>query len=237
MFFSQLVFSWVLGEINGKIFDLNLQIRKKSLKYWKKIDYVPFMTKNKVGKAIFLKSAVFPQDYPRPGKIEIALAGRSNSGKSSFINALVGSKIAKVSQVPGKTRLLNFFSVGDHYILVDMPGYGFAARSGQEMEEWTQMVESYLTVRENLGGLLLTMDIRRKWDQEEKMLKEFCERVGLPLIVVLTKADKISRAQANQAVQTMKNKNHLNNVFAVSNLESSSVRAVEEFFFNEWVKK
>jgi GTP-binding protein len=194
-------------------------------------------SKGKAGQAVFIKSAVYPQDYPRPGKIEVALAGRSNSGKSSFINALVGSKIAKVSQVPGKTRLLNFFAVGDQYILVDMPGYGFAARSGKEMEEWSQMVEGYLTVRETLGGLLLTMDIRRKWDQEEKMLKEFCDRVGLPLIVILTKADKVSRAQGIQAVQLMKKANHLKSVFAVSNMDVFTVRLVEEFFYLAWVKK
>lgn len=193
------------------------------------------LAKNKIGRAIFVKSAVFPQDYPLPGKMEIAIAGRSNAGKSSFINTLVGSKIAKVSQVPGKTRLLNFFDIGGKYILVDMPGYGFAARSRGEQEDWSQMVESYLTIRESLGGLLLIMDIRRSWDEEEQMLKEFTDRVGLPMIVVLTKADRISKSQALRAQQVIKKASDVKHVFVVSNLQISSVRSVEDFFFAEWI--
>ncbi len=193
------------------------------------------LAKNKIGRAIFVKSAVFPQDYPLPGKMEIAIAGRSNAGKSSFINTLVGSKIAKVSQVPGKTRLLNFFDIGGKYILVDMPGYGFAARSRGEQEDWSQMVESYLTIRESLGGLLLIMDIRRSWDEEEQMLKEFTDRVGLPMIVVLTKADRISKSQALRAQQVIKKTSDVKHVFVVSNMQISSVRSVEDFFFAEWI--
>ncbi len=193
------------------------------------------LAKNKIGRAIFVKSAVFPQDYPLPGKMEIAIAGRSNAGKSSFINTLVGSKIAKVSQVPGKTRLLNFFDIGGKYILVDMPGYGFAARSRGELEDWSQMVESYLTIRESLGGLLLIMDIRRSWDEEEQMLKEFTDRVGLPMIVVLTKADRISKSQALRAQQVIKKTSDVKHVFVVSNMQISSVRSVEDFFFAEWI--
>lgn len=193
------------------------------------------LAKNKIGRAIFVKSAVFPQDYPLPGKMEIAIAGRSNAGKSSFINTLVGSKIAKVSQVPGKTRLLNFFDIGGKYILVDMPGYGFAARSRGEQEDWSQMVESYLTIRGSLGGLLLIMDIRRSWDEEEQMLKEFTDRVGLPMIVVLTKADRISKSQALRAQQVIKKTSDVKHVFVVSNMQISSVRSVEDFFFAEWI--
>ena len=89
----------------------------------------------------FLKSAVWPKDYPEADRPEIALIGRSNAGKSSLLNALVSQKAAKVSQTPGKTRLLNFFDFGDHYRLVDMPGYGFAARSGDEILAWEKMIK------------------------------------------------------------------------------------------------
>src|SRR6478752_7250400 len=106
----------------------------------------------------FIKSAVLPKDYPIHKMAEVAIAGRSNAGKSSFINALTRDKVAKVSSTPGKTRLLNFFNMADSYVLVDMPGYGFASRSNSEVLEWHEMIETYLMSRENLVGLILVMD-------------------------------------------------------------------------------
>lgn len=95
----------------------------------------------------FLRSGVNGKDFPSPDMPEVALVGRSNAGKSSFLNALAKRKVARVSSAPGKTRLLNFFSAGDHYRLVDMPGYGFAARSANEIKSWQQMIERYLEER------------------------------------------------------------------------------------------
>lgn len=184
----------------------------------------------------FIKSAVLEKDYPQTTKLEIAIAGRSNAGKSSFINALAKNKVAKVSSTPGKTRLLNFFSMEDSYVLVDMPGYGFAARSNDEMHEWRQMIETYLMSREQLAGLLLVMDIRRSWTAEEELLKRFSDERGFPMAVILTKADKLSRSQMLQAVAKMKKSSGLSSVFGVSTLKKIGQDEVEEYIFENWVK-
>ncbi|MGZ3772415.1 MAG: ribosome biogenesis GTP-binding protein YihA/YsxC [Pseudobdellovibrionaceae bacterium] len=184
----------------------------------------------------FIKSAVLAKDYPLHKKSEVAIAGRSNAGKSSFINALAKGKVAKVSSTPGKTRLLNFFDMEDSYVLVDMPGYGFAARSGNEMVEWHKMIETYLMTRENLSGLLLVMDIRRSWTDDEELLKKFSDERGFPLAVILTKADKMSRSQMLQAVAKIKKTSGLSAVFPVSALKKEGQNEVEEFIFENWIK-
>lgn len=185
----------------------------------------------------FIKSAVLDKDYPVSKFAEVAIAGRSNAGKSSFINALTKGKIAKVSSTPGKTRLLNFFNMADSYVLVDMPGYGFAARAGDEVVEWHQMIETYLMTRENLVGLLLVMDIRRDWSEDEELLKKFSDRRGFPMAVALTKADKMTRNHANQAVAKVKKMSGLSAVFAVSSLKKTGQDEVEEYMFENWVKE
>jgi GTP-binding protein len=183
----------------------------------------------------YLKSAVHPKDYPDMKKPEVAVAGRSNAGKSSFLNAISGSKTAHVSQTPGKTRLLNFFDFGDHYRFVDMPGYGFAARSGNEMKEWTQMIELYLSTRENLQGLVLIMDIRREWTEEEEILKEFSSQIDLPICVVLTKADKCSKQEKKELHQKQMKLSQLSDVFPVSSQTKEGVEGVEEFIYRQWI--
>lgn len=185
----------------------------------------------------FIKSAVLPKDYPLSPKAEIAIAGRSNAGKSSFINALSKGKVAKVSSTPGKTRLLNFFAMEDSYVLVDMPGYGFAARSGDEVVEWHQMIETYLMNREQLRGLLLIMDIRREWTEDEELLKKFSDQRGFPMAVVLTKADKMTRNHINQAVAKVKKMSGLSAVFPVSSLKKTGQDEVEDYMYDNWVKE
>lgn len=188
------------------------------------------------GPVKFIKSAVLPKDYPKTGKKEIAIAGRSNAGKSSFLNAIANSKIAKVSNTPGKTRLLNFFSRGDNYVLVDMPGYGFAARSGNEMREWHTMIENYLSMREELVGLVLVMDSRREWTEDEELLKAYTDSRGLPMAVVLTKSDKLTRNEINQAVARIKRAAATEAVFMTSALKNIGQEEVEEYLFENWVK-
>lgn len=183
----------------------------------------------------FIKSAVLEKDYPVHKKAEVAIAGRSNAGKSSFINGLATNKIAKVSSTPGKTRLLNFFDM-DSFVLVDMPGYGFAARSGDEIRDWHKMIEVYLNSRESLAGLILIMDIRRSWSEDEELLRRFSETQGFPLAVVLTKADKMSRSQMLQAVNKLKKETGLSAVFATSALKKTGQEEVEDYIYDNWIK-
>ena len=185
----------------------------------------------------FIKSAVLAKDYPNHNMAEVAIAGRSNAGKSSFINGLAKSKIAKVSSTPGKTRLLNFFNMEDSYVLTDMPGYGFAARSGNELREWQQMIETYLTTRENLKGLILVMDIRRSWTNDEEIMRRFSEKHGFPIAVVLAKSDKMSHSQKLQAVAKIKKATGLSAVFASSALKKEGPEEVENYIFEHWIKE
>lgn len=184
----------------------------------------------------FLKSAVFPADFPAANRPEVALAGRSNAGKSSFLNAISKRTVAKVSQEPGKTRLLNFFDVGKSYRLVDMPGYGFAKRSGDEVKSWGQMIEGYLSQRENLAGLILVMDIKRDWTQEEEMLADFMWKRDLPLCLVLTKADQLKPNEIEKRINIIQTQSAEEAVFAVSNVKKNGTEFVEDYVFKQWVK-
>ncbi|MGZ3746612.1 MAG: ribosome biogenesis GTP-binding protein YihA/YsxC [Pseudobdellovibrionaceae bacterium] len=188
------------------------------------------------GNIKFIKSAVLPKDYPQTGKKEIAIAGRSNAGKSSFLNALGNTKIAKVSNTPGKTRLLNFFSRGESYVLVDMPGYGFAARSGDEVRQWHTMIENYLSLREELVGLVLVMDSRRDWTEDEELLKAFTDSRGLPLAVILTKSDKLNRNDIQKALRKIKKDAATEAVFMTSALKKEGQASAEEYIFENWIK-
>jgi len=143
--------------------------------------------------AEFITSAAKPSQYPEGTLPEIAFAGRSNVGKSSLINTLVNRKnLVKTSATPGKTRLVNFFSVNGRFVFVDLPGYGYAKVSKQERARWKPMVESYLTGRANLKGVILLQDIRRDPGAEEQDLIDFLHHANLPVLLVFTKADKLS---------------------------------------------
>lgn len=184
----------------------------------------------------FVKSAKSPKDFPEGKLKEVAVLGRSNAGKSSLINLLARSnKVALVSNKPGKTRLLNFFTYQNKFLLVDMPGYGFSSRSGDEQASWQEMIESYLFNREQLEGLVLVMDIRREWEEEEEMVKGWASREGFGLMVVLTKADKLSRSAAMNRLQVIQKSAALEGVFAVSVLKKEGHEAVESYIFNQWI--
>jgi GTP-binding protein len=183
----------------------------------------------------YLKSAVHPVDFPEADRPEVAIAGRSNAGKSSFLNVIAKSKVAHVSQTPGKTRLLNFFDFGQHYRFVDMPGYGFAARSGDEIVDWTKMIETYLSIRENLRGLVLIMDSRRDWSKDEEVLKKFCNKIGLPMCVVLTKGDKCSNKERAGFLKKIKASSELATVFMTSAQTEEGIKEVEEFIYRDWI--
>ncbi|MFO8048899.1 MAG: ribosome biogenesis GTP-binding protein YihA/YsxC [Desulfosudaceae bacterium] len=144
--------------------------------------------------ADFVTSAVEPARYPEEDLPEIAFAGRSNVGKSSLINCLVNRKnLVKTSSTPGKTRLINFFSVNDRLLLVDLPGYGYARVSRQEQKKWGPMVETYLAGRKQLRGVVLLIDLRRMPREEEFQIRDWLTHYQTPCLIVLTKADKLKK--------------------------------------------
>lgn len=142
----------------------------------------------------FVKSAVKHDQYPDYDLPEIAFAGRSNVGKSSLINTLIQRKgLVKTSSKPGCTQLINFFLMNEELSLVDLPGYGYAKVSKKIRAQWRPMVEQYLEYRRNLLGLLLLIDIRRDPGKEEFEMVEWLELNEMPYLVILTKADKLSK--------------------------------------------
>ena len=144
----------------------------------------------------FLTSAVRSEQYPPAGVPEIAFAGRSNVGKSSLINLLMNrKKLAKVSQNPGKTRTINFFTVNDAFRIVDLPGYGFARVSKAEAEKWGPMMEEYLSSRPDLRKVVQLVDIRHAPSAQDRQMYEYLQYYGLDGLVVATKADKVSRSE------------------------------------------
>lgn len=141
-------------------------------------------------------SAVRPEQYPETDLPEYALAGRSNVGKSSFINTMIRRKsMARISQKPGKTQTLNFYKIEEALFFVDVPGYGFAKVSKTEREKWGVMIETYITSREQLRGVIQIVDLRHKPTEDDRMMYEFLKYYGIPVIVVATKADKIPRSK------------------------------------------
>lgn len=141
-------------------------------------------------------SAVRPEQYPETDLPEYALAGRSNVGKSSFINTMIRRKsMARISQKPGKTQTLNFYKIEEALFFVDVPGYGFAKVSKTEREKWGVMIETYITSREQLRGVIQIVDLRHKPTEDDRMMYEFLKYYDIPVIVIATKVDKIPRSK------------------------------------------
>lgn len=155
-----------------------------------------------VNEATFIKSAVHPPDYPdTEGLPELAIAGRSNVGKSSLINTLVNRrKLAKVSNTPGRTQLLNFFRVDDRFVICDLPGYGYAKVPAAIRAQWGSMIETYLATREPLRALLLLVDVRREPGQWEHDLIAWLTHHGRAVLPVVTKIDKLSVSKRKPAI-------------------------------------
>jgi GTP-binding protein len=150
--------------------------------------------------AEFIKSTVKPAHYPPAELPEIAFAGRSNVGKSSLINTLVNRKrLVKTSSTPGRTQLINFFDINETFSFVDLPGYGYAKVPARIQKDWGPMIETYLSTRKTLKGVVLIMDIRRTPRQEEIDFIGWLDSFTIPAILVVTKADKLSKTrQAKQ---------------------------------------
>jgi GTP-binding protein len=135
---------------------------------------------------------------------EVAFAGRSNVGKSSLLNTLVGrKKIARVSKTPGRTREINFFRVNDTFVLVDLPGYGYAKISKERKADWKPLIQSYLKLTPQLRGIVLLLDIRREPSEDDRAMLDFLSEVEIPTIVAVTKADKLTRSAIDATVSTL----------------------------------
>jgi GTP-binding protein len=161
--------------------------------------------KMKINNPEYILSAVYPKDYPFHHLPEIALAGRSNVGKSSLINKVVNrKKMAFTSSKPGKTQTINFYQIDNYFYFVDLPGYGFARVSKEEKEEWGRMIESYLIERENLEALLLVVDARHKPTQDDIQMFNWILQMNMPAMVVATKVDKIKNSQKKKQERLIK---------------------------------
>lgn len=150
----------------------------------------------KIKSAEYVLSGVKLEQYPQDGLPEIALAGRSNVGKSSLINVLVNRRgLARVSQQPGKTQTINFYLINREFYLVDFPGYGYAKVSQQIRKQWGKMIEEYLYNRPNLVGVIQLVDIRHAPSQDDVQMFQWLKTYQSQIIIACTKADKISRGR------------------------------------------
>ncbi|WML47358.1 ribosome biogenesis GTP-binding protein YihA/YsxC [Neobacillus sp. PS3-34] len=150
-------------------------------------------------------SAVKPDQYPEGDLPEFALAGRSNVGKSSFINKLLNRKgLARISSKPGKTQTLNFYIINEVLHFVDVPGYGYAKVSKSERAAWGKMIETYITSREQLKAVVLIIDLRHQPTQDDVMMYEFLKHYEIPCIVIATKCDKIPKGKWQKHLKVVK---------------------------------
>lgn len=159
----------------------------------------------KVTKAEIEISAVSQAQYPTSQLPEIALAGRSNVGKSSFINKLIGRKsLVRTSSKPGKTRTLNFYTINDAFYFVDVPGYGYAKVSKGEREKWGKMMEEYFETRETLRLVVLIIDSRHDPTKDDLQMAEYLSYLEIPLLVVATKLDKVKSSKRVKQIKATK---------------------------------
>ena len=158
--------------------------------------------------ATFVTSAATPDGFPPPTLPELAVVGRSNVGKSTLINALVGNAgLARTSRTPGRTRLLNWFEIDKKFHLVDLPGYGYAEVNKDLRDSWRPLIETYLGKRTVLAGVLLLIDVRRGVQEEELDFIPWLAERALPVVVALTKADKLPKHK--RTLEVMKAKKEL----------------------------
>ena len=160
----------------------------------------------KVTQAEIVISAVQQSQYPEDNLPEIVLLGRSNVGKSSFINTLIQRKgLARTSSQPGKTQTMNFYKINDAFYFVDMPGYGYAKVSKKEREKWGVMIEEYLQKRENMVLVLLLVDSRHEPTEDDRLMYDWLTYYGLDPVIIATKADNISKVRQKKAVDNIFN--------------------------------
>jgi len=192
----------------------------------------------------FVKSAVYPKDYPETVFGEIAFAGRSNVGKSTLINTITNRKLlAKTSGKPGKTRLLNTFLIrvkfpdseeSGFFNICDLPGYGFAKVSLDERDSWRRMISTYFTERYQLKGIALLVDIRRKADPKDILMKDLLVESKIPFCFIATKCDKIKKTTIPKEIARIKREFELTNVEIIP---FSSIKKVGINQVTHWIEK
>ena len=182
----------------------------------------------KISKAELEKVAVLEKQYPLANLPEFAFAGRSNVGKSSFINAMLNRKnLARTSSTPGKTRTINFYKVNDSLRLVDLPGYGYAKVAKTEKEKWAGIINRYLENRENLLETILLVDIRHEPTDLDKQMYDYIIDSGFSGIVIATKKDKIKKSQIEKNISVIAKKlgvEHRENIIPFSSSEKNEVK-------------
>lgn len=158
----------------------------------------------KVTNAAFFAAASEPGRFPAPRHPEVAFVGRSNVGKSSAINRLVGRRgLARTSSTPGRTQQINFFEIDARLVIVDLPGFGYARVSHAARAAWRPLVESYLGARGALAGVVLLIDVRRGLQDEERGLLDFLAALGRPVLIAATKVDKLNRRERERALAAL----------------------------------
>ncbi|MFR8601168.1 MAG: ribosome biogenesis GTP-binding protein YihA/YsxC, partial [Clostridioides difficile] len=176
-------------------------------------------------------SAVNKSQYPAEGIPEIALAGRSNVGKSSIINTLLNRRnFARTSQTPGKTRTINFYLINNEFYFVDLPGYGYAKIAKSEKEKWGGIMERYLESRQELCSIFLLVDIRHEPTADDKLMYEWIKHFGYNCVVIATKADKISRGQYQKHISIIRKKLQMESSEKVIPVSSLKKTGVEELW-------
>ncbi|ENI5898991.1 YihA family ribosome biogenesis GTP-binding protein [Staphylococcus pseudintermedius] len=154
-----------------------------------------------------LISAVKPEQYPELDLPEVALSGRSNVGKSTFINSMIGRKnMARTSQQPGKTQTLNFFYIDNQLIFVDVPGYGYAKVSKKQREAFGKMIETYITTREALKLVIQLVDLRHPPTEDDVLMYDFLKYYDIPTLIIATKEDKIPKGKVQKHIKIIKEK-------------------------------
>ena len=196
----------------------------------------------KIKNSDFVISAVKKEQYPITGLPEIAFVGRSNVGKSSIINALTNrKKLAKVSQTPGKTRLINFFIInGDEFYLVDLPGYGYAKVSKTEKASWGKTIETYLNGRQELKRVVLLVDSRHKPTADDIQMHEWIKFYGYDEVVIATKSDKLSNNELRKSEKVIRETLNLgkeDKLYFISSLNKKGKDELVDNLFGPIVQK
>ncbi len=152
-----------------------------------------------------MKSAVKPEQYPQHPFPEIAFIGRSNVGKSSLLNTLVNKKnLARISNTPGRTQLINFFNIDEKLCFADLPGYGYAKVPENIKKQWKPMIESYLLQSHNLRSVVLILDVRHQPTKHDIMMRDWLQAYNLPMILVATKIDKVPKSKRQRQIKRLK---------------------------------